>query len=223
MKRLVPLLALTLTITACAAGPRGPRLAPRANPSAVIAAELAFAKLAQDKGQWTAFRETSTGEAVMFVPQRVVAHTWLKGRADPPVAVRWQPHQVWSSCDGSYAVTHGAWQRPNNTVGYFTTIWQRQKDGRHKWVLDHGDALPFPLDPPEMIAGKVAECGPKPAFPLKAPPPPPPGWLPGQAADNPLVWNTIVEPDGARRVVVSLWNGKAYDVVLDEAVAAEAK
>ena len=220
MKRLLPLLAL-LTLAACAAGPRGPRIGASANPSAVIAAELGFAQLAQDKGQWTAFRATSTDEAAMFVPLRVNAHDWLKGRADPPVAVKWQPHQVWSSCDGSIAVTHGAWQRPN-AVGYFTTIWQRQKDGSYKWLLDHGDALPFALDPPEMIAGKVAECGPKPGFPLKPPPPPSANWSPGQASDATLVWNAIVEPDGARRVVVSLWNGKAYDVVLDEAVAAPA-
>jgi len=130
----------------------------RANPSAVIAAELAFARLAQEKGQWTAFLETSTGEAVMFVPQPVNAHQWLKGRADPPQAVRWQPHQVWSSCDGTLAATKGAWQRPDGTVGYFTTVWERQRDGEYEWVLDQGDVLAEPLEAPELIDGKVAPC-----------------------------------------------------------------
>lgn len=130
----------------------------RANPSAVIAAELAFARLAHEKGQWTAFLETSTGEAVMFVPQAVNAHQWLRQQTNPAQAVRWQPHQVWSSCDGTLAVTKGAWQRPNGTVGYFTTVWARQRNNEYKWVLDQGDTLEQPLATPELIDGKVAPC-----------------------------------------------------------------
>ena len=135
---LLTALAASLVAGCASGGPgvRGARLGGprdreefRANPSAVIAAELAFARLAQEKGQWTAFLETSTEEAVMFVPQPVNARQWLRGRANPPQAVRWQPHQVWSSCDGTLAVTKGAWQRPDGTVGYFTTIWERQRDG----------------------------------------------------------------------------------------------
>ena len=130
----------------------------RADPSKVIAAELAFARLAQEKGQWTAFAETSDDDAVMFVPEPVNAHTWLKGRANPPQSVMWQPHQVWSSCDGTLAVTKGAWQRPNGTVGYFTTVWARKRDGDYKWVMDQGDGLTEALAAPEMIGGAVAQC-----------------------------------------------------------------
>jgi len=130
----------------------------RADPSKVVAAELAFARLAQDKGQWTAFAETSTGEAVMFVPQPVDARDWLRQQTNPAQAVRWQPHQVWSSCDGSLAVTKGAWQQPNGTVGYFTTVWERQRDGKYKWVLDQGDALVEPLVAPEFVESRVAQC-----------------------------------------------------------------
>lgn len=133
----------------------------RADPSKVIAAELAFARLAQEKGQWTAFAETSDGDAVMFVPEAVNAHDWLKGRANPPQAVRWQPHQVWSSCDGSLAVTKGAWQRPDGTVGYFTTVWERKRDGDYKWVLDQGDGLEQALAAPAMIGAAVAQCEPR--------------------------------------------------------------
>ena len=84
-------------------GPPGRARNSYADPSAVIAAELAFARLAQEKGQWTAFAATAANDAVMFQPQMVLAQQWLKGRANPPVAVKWQPHQVWSSCDGSLA------------------------------------------------------------------------------------------------------------------------
>jgi hypothetical protein len=80
------------------------------NPSAFIAAEIGFARLAQDKGQWTAFRETAAPEAVMFVPQRVKARDWLKLQKDPAEAVKWQPHAVYVSCDGNAGATTGAWQ-----------------------------------------------------------------------------------------------------------------
>ncbi len=130
----------------------------RANPAKVAATELAFARAAQVKGQWTAFLDFSTNRAVMFVPQATDAQRWLRGRANPPAAVRWQPHQVWSSCDGSLAVTKGAWQRADGTVGYFTTVWERQGDGEYRWVLDQGDRLDTALAAPEMIGGEVAQC-----------------------------------------------------------------
>ena len=81
---------------------------PVANPSAIVKAELSFARLAQEKGQWTAFRETAADEAIMFTPELVNAQQWLKGKADPPQAVDWQPHKIFMSCDGSIGVSTGA-------------------------------------------------------------------------------------------------------------------
>ena len=202
-----------------------------ADPSKVVAAELAFARLAQDKGQWTAFSETSTDEAVMFVPAATNARKYLKGRPNPAVAVKWQPHQVWMSCDGSLAVTKGAWQRPEGS-GYFTTVWQRQKDGRYKWVMDQGDKLAQPLPEPEMIGGKVAECpkasddrrrrNPKPAMATISPP-----TCEGQqcrgggaASDGTLVYAYSVAPSGARRFTVQLrQDGALREVLLSEVAA----
>ena len=212
MNRFLAPLALTAALAACTQGPRPDRLRPTANPSAVIAAELAFAQLAQDKGQWTAFAQTATGDAVMFVPQPIQAQAFLKGRANPAVAVKWQPHQVWSSCDGSIGVTRGAWQGPKAS-GYFTTVWQRQKNGSYQWVLDQGTDLPMALDAPEMIAAKVAECRPL----------PPPAVAAsavaaemagdresGTSSDATLKWDTAVATDCSRRFVVQLWNGVDY-------------
>src|SRR5690606_39127749 len=99
-------IALAAALAACATAPRDRTdLRPNANPSAVIAAEMAFARAAQEKGQWTAFRQYATRDAVMFVPEPVNAQQWLRGQADPAQAVTWQPYQVWSSCDGSFAVS----------------------------------------------------------------------------------------------------------------------
>ena len=202
-----------------------------ANPSAVIAAEIAFAQLAQAKGQWTAFRSTATKDAVMFVPQMAYAQAFLKDRADPAQAVKWQPHQVWSSCDGSLAVTRGAWQRPDGSTGYFTTVWQRQKDLKYKWVLNQGDAMPFPLDEPEMIAAKVADCpaGYRPERAAKPNnfkgdlPALDPAHRSGASRDATLRWDVTVTPEGARHFVVSMTADGKQQTVQDLQVEAPAK
>ena len=152
---------LALGLAACSANPgRDDRyarvLTPTASPSRVVATELAFARLAQEDGQWSAFREYAADGSVMFVPEPVDAREWLKNRANPPQAVAWQPHHVWSSCDGSLAVTRGAWQRADGSVGYFTTVWQRQRDGEYRWMLDQGDVLERPLEEPEFVRTDVA-------------------------------------------------------------------
>ncbi|MFM5908861.1 MAG: hypothetical protein ACKOPO_14930 [Novosphingobium sp.] len=205
-----------------------------ANPSAVIAAEIAFAQLAQEKGQWTAFAQTATVDAVMFVPQMVWAQEWLKGRANPAQAVKWQPHIVWSSCDGSLMVSHGAWQGAAGKTGYFTTIWQRQKDGKFKWVLDHGDELKEPLLAPDMLSGQIADCpdkagrsaGPVPRvkdvkkrdLPLLDP-----ARRAGKSLDGTLWWEVTVEPDGARNLSVSWKKDGAESPVVIEQVDAPPK
>jgi len=183
MMRIAPALLIAALIAAPTAqaqtvdhaSPEGPRVPfhSRANSSAVIAAEIAFNQLAQKEGQWTAFLETSAPEAELFTPQRVNALTWLKNRPNPASSVMWQPHEVWSSCDGTYALTRGAWQRPDGTFGYFTTLWQRQpKTGDYKWLLDQGDSTAAKVDAPDMIAGVVADCrAPAPKAPGASPVP----------------------------------------------------
>ena len=231
----------TLALGACAAPQgrpdpfRGDALpgGERANVGAVVAAELGFARAAQEDGQWTAFAETATDKAVMFVPQPVNARTWLKGRANPPEAVRWQPHEVFASCDGSLAVTRGAWQQPDGSSGYFTTAWARQKDGEYRWVMDQGDTLAQPLAAPDFIASQVADCsasdGPArgkrrdaPLATIVAPACGDGGCRGGgQSADRTLSYEYAVAPDGARTVTVSLVKGGSGQVVLTSEVAAQ--
>jgi len=218
-------LAVTLAICAALAGcaapegrlPRGIR--PIANPSAVVATELAFAEAAQTKGQWTAFREYAADDAVMFVPQLVTAKDWLKKQTDPTAAVQWEPYAVWMSCDGSLAVTKGEWHRANGKVGYFTTAWRRQKNGTYRWELDQGDGLAEPLAKPEMIAGQVADCSAAPGATVAAPPAgvdQRTGW----SADKTLQWIVQVKPDGSRDFRVHRWTGHGYEEVLKSNVAA---
>jgi hypothetical protein len=186
-----------------------------ANPSAVIAAELAFARLAQDKGQWTAFKATAAPDAVLFAPAMVLAQPWLKDRPNPPQARSWQPSQVWSSCDGSVMVATGGWQR-GERHGWFTTVWQRQPKGGYKWVFEHDGETRLPAEAPDMIAAKVADCPNrrpggqaarrhKPKKPAKAPPAPfDPGHRQGRSTDGTLTWQVTADATGAHTFTARL-------------------
>ncbi|NYT42541.1 hypothetical protein HZY97_17345 [Sphingomonas sp. R-74633] len=190
-----------------------------AAPQSAVDAERAFAAAAQAKGQWTAFRETAAPDAVMFQPGPVKALDWMKGKADPPKAVEWWPTESYVSCDGTLAVNTGGWKRPNGTVGYFTTVWQRQADGGWKWVMDHGDVTNAPREKPLEPKIVRAVCG---------------GiYVPsgnndriskvgsGLSKDTSLIWKWTVRADGSRDFSANIWNGNGMTQVVHDVVAAE--
>ena len=226
MKRIV-VLALSVLLAACAGGSGGPpAFQPKlANPSAIIAAEIAFNRLAQEKGQWTAFRETAAKDAVMFVPQPVTAQEWLKGKADPAVSVKWQAHKAFMSCDGKTGVTTGAAQFADGRQAYFTTVWQLfqrspQDAGEWKWVVDHADVIGQARAAPEMIETRVANCKGMPPAIVQAPAEGAKMKM-GLSRDQSLNYTWVVQPDGARTLEVKLWNGQSHDsVLLDRTTAA---
>lgn len=220
MRHMLVAAAFALPLLAgCAGDPDDIRNRPLGpNPSAFIAAEIGFARLAQEKGQWTAFRETAAPEAVMFVPQRVKARDWLKSQKDPAEAVKWQPHAVYVSCDGNAGATTGAWQK-GAINGFFTTVWLRDsRNGKMSWVLDHGDGLTGAREAPEFIASKQAVCGSRPAVPIEA------GgegedMAVGLSPDQTLSWTSTVGADKSRRVTIRLWDGQDMVTVVDDRVA----
>ncbi|WP_374407637.1 hypothetical protein [Pelagerythrobacter sp.] len=230
MRNLLALGCIAALLAGCASGSNDPRtrfyrsLSEQANPSAVVAAELAFAREAREEGQWTAFREFSTGDAVMFVPEAVNAREWLSGRADPPQPVQWQPHEVWASCDGSLSVTRGAWQRPDGSTGYFTTVWERQgragDNEKYRWVLDQGDALAEPLARPDIIQTQVADCGGDGLPATAAPGANTATQGGGMSRDRTLAYAWTVAPDLSRTLAVTMLIGGAAEEVLTVSVAA---
>lgn len=245
LARLLMPAGLALALAAPAAAQQPPtepgspaRGAPRqayANPSAAIAADIAFSRLALAKGRWTAFRETAAADAVMFVPQMVLAQPWLKNRANPAEPLSWQPHAAWSSCDGTLIVTSGAWHS-DKAQGWYTTVWQRQPEGGYKWVFDHGAPAVAAVEPPDMIAARTAECPPRaagkppqpaPGKPIKRPKkakPPPivldPAGRSGRSDDGSLVWEVKTDPGGGHRFSASLRLDGTMTPIREEAVAA---
>jgi hypothetical protein len=124
-----------------------------------VDAERSYAAMAQTKGQWTAFRATAAPDALMFVPEPVNAMDWLKGRADPAVAVMWWPSRSWTSCDGKLGVNFGPWLRKGGTLaGTFTTVWTKGPDGGWKWLLDRGSVSPHALSAGEKVESRRPVC-----------------------------------------------------------------
>lgn len=225
--------------------PRGDRRGPPPPPpgqsyadsSAILVAEIAFSRLAQDKGQWTAFRQTAAETAVMFVPKPVLAQEWLKGRADPVAAVTWQAQKLFIACDGRTGASTGASQMPGGAQGYYTTVWQNMERPRAKkpkwlWVLDHGVTLARPRAGEEMIASRTAACTGNPKALLGDVPMGPPSKgadaVPPQSsgarasADGTMVWRWDVRSDGSRTILIELWNGSAFETVVRDDVAGDA-
>ena len=199
------LTAAILTLSACASGPGGPResfVRPFAEPGQVIATERAFARMAREKGTWTAFRHYATKDALWPSPGLVNVEQSLKGTPDPAQPILWGPDSAWSSCDGSFAVTTGEAAYPSGRKSRFLTVWQRQTDGEYRWVLDQGfDSAGGVIDA-DTIPAKVAECpnGPRPDRRVRRGE----AWGSGAANDGTLAWETTIAADCSRSAVVRM-------------------
>ncbi len=230
--------ALPLTaICATACAPQGERpraIAQSANPTSIVATEIAFARDAREKGENTAFRQYAAKDALVFRPQPVLFADASKGVSDSGTATKWQPHNVYMSCDGRTAIATGAWQS-SDAHGYFTTIWawhpknrtdaaaQPQGvsgEGEWKWILRHGDTLKKPMPRAETIETRTASCKGRASAPISAPPV---GakMKASYSFDQSLQWNWVVNADGARTFQANIWDGTALNTVISQAVAAK--
>ena len=202
-------------LASCASTPQ-PRdryerlLTPTAKPSKVIATELAFARAAQEDGQWTAFREYAAPGALLFGQNGAIeAAPWLREQEDPPAAVAWEPYRVWSSCDGSLAVTQGGFREPEGQVGTFNTVWQRQRDGDYEYVFDFGVPQATAPEKPDAISAATADCNPPAESAAE---------LPADArfsSDRTLAWRFELTGQGTRTYEVWLAGPGGYEQVVD--------
>lgn len=182
-------------------------LAAAAAAPTVVDADRAFAQMAQDKGQWTAFRTTATPDAIWFRSRPSEVQDDLKDARNPAKSVAWWPTQAWQSCDGTMGVTTGGAIWPDGHASRYTTIWRRQADGGWKWVYDNGETIAAPL-PKTRVKVTRASClsytEPM-VFPRVA------GVEQGAGGskDGSLVFWWTVAADGKHQLKVHLWDGTA--------------
>lgn len=240
-------LAIPLALAACA-GQQRPKGPPRAvieralatapgaaQPSSIVAAELAFSRAAKERGQWTAFRMFAAPGALLHGQGGPFAILpWLETQTDPPEAVQWEPRAVVMSCDGALAVSQGRYRDPDGTVGSFVTVWERQPDGDYRYIYDAGgDDVPQPAPRPQVedgnyvvtaidaVQGLVASC-PRPGAPVLPPPSMPIGEE-GKAdarlsRDGTLRWRWEHRADGTRYAAADYFYQGRWVTAIEQAL-----
>lgn len=132
-----------------------PALAGPADP--VIAAERAFSARAADAGIAQSFLDNMTDDALVFGPDPQKAKEVYGGRPpgktpkDGGPLLAWWPNWAGISRSGDLGFTTGPAEfNGKRSVNYFT-VWQKQPNGKWKWVYDGGasDATAgLPVDAP---------------------------------------------------------------------------
>lgn len=191
-------LALTLMLSACMGGGGPPKPTKRqvamidralstapgaAQPSTIVALEVAFSRLAAETTQAAAFfqyaapgAQVHTGEGLIGVEQ------WVAQAGFPAAATKWSTRAVAITCDGTLAASTGRYTDNQGIVGNYVMIWQRQSDNAYRWIY-HAAGPDVPQPPPRVrpqegnitvtaldsVQGLVASC---PRGSAAIPPPP---------------------------------------------------
>lgn len=241
--RLALPVTLATVLAGCTAGPSSQAQLTRveralasapyaAQPSLVVAREIAFARAAREEGQWTAFRAFATDDAVLHGRNGpVAAKPVLVTLDDPEKAVQWAPRTVMMSCDGKLAVSQGRFLDPEGFVGTFVTVWERANNAdEYHWSYDVGgrdDPQPeaeeigadeIVVTAYDNIQGLVADC------PRDGSVPAPPALGPaGDAArgvevsgDGTLRWIWEHRADGTKYVRADYYTSGAWETVIDQ-------
>ena len=237
-----------VSLTACAGGQqrRGPPVkvinqvlatAPgAAQPSAIVKTEIAYAKAAQETGQYSAGVEFGIPGALLHGRNGPVSFAALaQALPNPEKATEWGPRTVVMSCDGALALSQGRFRDAEGFVGNYVTTWVRQKDNSYKWSYDvAGRDDPQPPPRPQFeegdivvtainsIRGLVATCPPR---GTAAPPPPPmpigeDGKSDAQLSrDGTLRWRWEHREDGIKYVKAEYFYEGAWVTAFEESLA----
>lgn len=113
------------------------------SPADVANAELAFAKLASEKGINAAFLANFAEGSLILNPEPTDARAHYAKENDP-ASLGWRPASVGLSASGDLAYSTGPWEyRVTKDAapiaqGHFLSIWAKQGDGAWKVVFDCG-------------------------------------------------------------------------------------
>ena len=150
-----------------------PALAAPADPAPVIAAERAFSARAGEVGVAQSFLDNMTDDAIVFSPDPVKAKSVYGGRPpaktpkDGGTLLVWWPNFAGIARSDDLGFTTGPAEVNGKRSVHFFTVWQKQADGRWKWVYDGGaESDPSRAPGPEA---PVQALRPGDAKPLSAP------------------------------------------------------
>lgn len=190
-----------------------------AQPSTIVALEVAFGRLASETTPAAAFLQYAASGAQAHTPQGLMpVDDWVGQAGFPTRAAKWSTRAVAIACDGAVAASTGRYTDAEGIVGNYVMIWQRQTDGSYRWVY-HMAAPDVPQPPPRVreadgdivvsaldaVQGLVASC-PRGDGSIPAPPAIPiSGESPGGATlsnDGTLRWRWQ-QQDGGRTFIAA--------------------
>ncbi len=146
-RTLLLLTAGAATLGACASAPRGPSNAVitralagapgAAQPSTIVSVELAYAREAQERGQFAAGADFAAPGAVLHGRNGPADYAAIaSGLQNSDIQTEWEPRAVVMSCDGEIALSQGRFVDQDGLVGNYVTTWVRQSNGMYKWTYD---------------------------------------------------------------------------------------
>lgn len=118
--------------------------------TSLVNAELAFARISEEKGMDSAFMAFLSDDAIIFRPNPVNGQEWFRTHPAPPIALSWSPGFADVSSSGDLGYTTGPWMARDKadstappSYGDFVSVW-RKRGGEWKVELDLGVSHPAP-------------------------------------------------------------------------------
>ncbi|MEP3422296.1 MAG: hypothetical protein ABJN35_11220 [Erythrobacter sp.] len=236
-----------VALAACSGGPRGPSNAViaralsnapgAAQPSVIVATEVAYAREAGERGQFVAAVDYAAPGAVLHGRNGPVVFAGIASALqNSDISNQWEPRAVVMSCDGALAISQGRFVDAEGFVGNYVTTWVRQSDNSYKWTYDvagrddpqpprreeqseDGDIVVTAID---AIQGLVATC---PRRGDTVPPPPPipigeDGATDAQlSSDGTLRWRWEHRSDGTKYVTADYYYEGQWVTAIEESLA----
>ncbi len=244
--RAAALLIALASLSACAGAPRGPstelinrvleRVPGAAQPSTLVATELAFSRQARRESQSSAAQFYAAPGARLHFQEGLIAAEPAFGRLNSQSQpYGWSPRVITMSCDGALAASLGRYQDEQGFVGNYVKIWRRNAENDYRWTYHaagRDDPQPPPREEPgegdivvtaiDAIEGRVADC------PRRDAPVPPPPSL-SLASDNPggsqlsrdgtMRWYWEHLPDGTKLIAVDYFFEGDWQTIIEERLA----
>jgi ketosteroid isomerase-like protein len=153
----------------------------------LAAEEGKFAAWSVRHGMRDAFVEFFADDSILLRPDIVNGREFMRARTNPPIVLDWRSTLTTLSSSGDLGMSTGPWintskadPKATPSYGQFFSIWQKQKSGEWKVLVDHGishakppvdlqlvahdlTASNAPLaslgDPEKRFAGRIAAIG----------------------------------------------------------------
>jgi ketosteroid isomerase-like protein len=111
----------------------------------LAAEESKFAAYSVQHGMRDAFVEFFADDSILLRPDPVNGREFMRTQNNPPVVLDWKSQIAIVAGSGELGLSTGPWKATSQTdpvepptFGQFFSVWQKQKDGDWKVLIDHG-------------------------------------------------------------------------------------